>query len=116
MDERRDQLITRPASAPAPMPAPGPVYALSVGRKVCALLVAAISDAISVGAEFVPPLQIAVDVVTAVILFVVLGFRWPLLPVLVIEAIPGVAAFPTWILAVSVLVGITPTRRGPTSE
>jgi hypothetical protein len=86
------------------------VEGITKGRKIFALIVAGVSDAISVFAEFVPPVQIAVDVVTGCVLFAVLGFRWPLLPVLVIEAIPGLAAFPTWVLAVGVLAGVTPTR------
>jgi len=32
---------------------------------------------------------------------VILGWRWPLLPGLVAEAIPGVAAFPVWVLVVA---------------
>jgi hypothetical protein len=84
---------------------------LSMQRKVVALAIAAISDAISLGAEFVPPLQIFIDLVTAGALFAVLGFRWPLLPALVVEAIPGVAAFPSWVLVVAMLVGLTPTAK-----
>jgi hypothetical protein len=86
------------------------VEGITRGRKIFALIVAGVSDAISVFAEFVPPVQVAVDLVTGCVLFAVLGFRWPLLPVLVIEAIPGLAAFPTWVLAVGVLAGVTPTR------
>lgn len=74
------------------------------------MAIAALSDAVSLGAQLAPPLQIAVDVATAVALFAVLGFRWPLLPVLVVEAIPGLATFPTWMLVVGVLVGVTPTK------
>lgn len=76
-----------------------------------ALLVAAASDALSVGTQFAPPIQWTIDVVTALILFWCFGFRWPLLPVFVMEAIPGLATFPTWILATSVLAGTTPTRK-----
>jgi hypothetical protein len=111
-----------------PVPAPGPAPAkpvtvlareeladaaagISTARKLAALGVAAVSDAISIFAAFAPPVQWTVDAVTAIALFVLLGFRWPLLPVLVVEAVPGVAMFPTWLLAVAVLVGVTPTRR-----
>lgn len=86
--------------------AAGAAAGTSGARKVAALIVAIVSDAISIGAEFVPPVQWCVDVVTALILFAILGFRWPLLPVLVIEAIPGLAAFPTWTLVVAVVVGV----------
>lgn len=81
-----------------------------MGRKVLALLIAATSDAASLATEFAPPVQWIVDGLTAVALFAVLGFRWPLLPVLVVEAVPGLAAFPTWVLAVGVMVGISPTK------
>jgi hypothetical protein len=83
---------------------------ISLRRKALAFTIAAISDAISFGTIFAPPAQIVVDGVTAALLFWVLGFRWPLLPALAVEAIPGVAAFPTWTLAVGVLIGITPTK------
>jgi hypothetical protein len=84
---------------------------ISVRRKALAFAIAAISDAISFGTLFAPPVQIVVDGVTAALLFWVLGFRWPLLPALAVEAVPGIAAFPTWTLAVGVLIGITPTKR-----
>ena len=84
--------------------------ALSKQRKLTALVIAAVSDAISIFAELIPPLEWALDAATAIALFAVLGFRWPLLPALVAEAIPGVAVFPTWVLAVAVIAGLTPTK------
>jgi len=39
-----------------------------------------------------PPIGWAVDVLTATLLFVVLGWQWLLSPGLVLEAIPGVGA------------------------
>jgi hypothetical protein len=68
---------------------------------VLALLVATASDLVSYGTTFVPPVQWAVDLVTAVLLFVLLGRRWALLPGLIAEAIPGVAVFPVWLLVVA---------------
>ena len=47
-----------------------------------------------------PPIGWAVDVVTAALLFVVLGWQWLLLPGLVLEAIPGIGIFPFWLLVV----------------
>jgi hypothetical protein len=70
-------------------------------RLTLAFLVAAASDVVSYGTEFVPPVQWVVDVVTALLLFILLGWRWALLPGLVAEAIPGVAAFPAWVLVVA---------------
>jgi uncharacterized membrane protein YtjA (UPF0391 family) len=45
--------------------------------------------------------QWAVDLATALLLFVLLGWRWALLPGLVAEAIPGIAVFPVWVLVVA---------------
>lgn len=94
----------RPAAAGA-----GATNSLTARRKALAFAIAAISDAISFGSSFAPPVQLAVDAVTAALLFWVLGFRWQLMPALVAEALPVVAAFPTWTLAVGVLIGVTPT-------
>lgn len=63
---------------------------------VIAFAVAGISDILSVSFAFMPPVQIAVDLVTAMALWILLGSRWPLLPALIAEAIPVVAIFPTW--------------------
>ena len=74
---------------------------LSKTRLVLAFLVAAASDVLSYGTAFVPPVQWTVDLVTALLLFGLLGWRWALLPGLVAEAIPGVAVFPVWLLVVA---------------
>jgi hypothetical protein len=74
---------------------------LSKTRLALALLVAATSDVVSYWTELVPPVQWAVDLVTALLLFMVLGWRWALLPGFVAEAVPGVAAFPVWTLVVA---------------
>jgi hypothetical protein len=68
-----------------------------------ALLVAALSDALSFGLVLIPPVQWAVDAVTAVILFAALGYRWPLLGALAIEVVPGLSLFPAWTLVVAAL-------------
>jgi hypothetical protein len=47
-----------------------------------------------------PPIVWAVDVVTAILLFIVLGWSWLLLPGLVMEAIPGWGVIPTWLMVV----------------
>jgi len=73
------------------------------GRAIAALVVAVASDALSLVFELVPPLQWALDGATALLLFALLGFRKAFLPVLVIEAVPGLAAFPTWTVAVLTL-------------
>lgn len=71
-----------------------------------ALIVATVSDALSFGFAVTGPFQVAGDLVTAVALFIVLGFRWPLFIPLVTESIPGVALFPAWILFVGSLAAL----------
>jgi hypothetical protein len=83
-------------AGPPPLPGAG----LPRARLVVAFAIAGISDVISVFTELVPPVQWAVDFITALLLFVVLGWRWPLLAGFVMEAIPGVALFPAWVLVV----------------
>ena len=46
------------------------------------------------------PLQWTLDLATAAALFLVLGRQWLILPALIAEAIPGVAALPAWVLVV----------------
>ena len=69
-------------------------------RLVLAFAVAATSDACSMGLGFAPPLQWALDVATAALLFLILGRQWLILPGLIAEAIPGLALFPFWVLVV----------------
>jgi hypothetical protein len=88
------------ATPPAVTPRPAAAEP-SKTRLALAFLVAAASDAVSYGMAWVPPVQWAVDLVTALLLFGLLGWRWALLPGLVAEAIPGVAAFPVWVLVVA---------------
>jgi hypothetical protein len=76
---------------------------ITKGRFLAAIVIAIVSDAVSVWAEFVPVVQWVVDGVTAILLCAVLGWHWALLPALVAEAIPGVAAFPSWVLVVLAL-------------
>src|SRR5712672_3287428 len=70
-------------------------------RLAAAIVVAAISDLCSVWVEFAPPLQWTLDVVTAGLLFLILGRQWLILPGLIAEAIPGLAVLPFWVLVVS---------------
>ena len=65
-----------------------------------ALGVAAVSDVLAIWTVPLPPLQLALDVATAIVLFVILGRRWALLPGLIAEAIPGMGIFPVWVLVV----------------
>jgi hypothetical protein len=44
--------------------------------------------------------QLTADVVTAVLLFLALGWQWLLLPGLIMEAVPGLDLLPFWVLVV----------------
>jgi hypothetical protein len=70
-----------------------------------ALLIAIVSDVVSVGLAPVPIIQWLVDGVTAMVLLMILGFSWLLLLALAVEAVPALEVFPTWILVVVVLAG-----------
>ena len=65
-----------------------------------AFAVAAISDALSFALTMAPPMQWGVDLVTALLLFLLLGRKWAILPGLIAEAIPGLNVFPFWLLVV----------------
>jgi hypothetical protein len=80
---------------------PPPRPRLPRNRLVLALVVAAISDMLSILFALSPPLQWATDLVTALVLFAILGWQWVLLPGLIMEAIPGLYVFPFWTLAVA---------------
>jgi hypothetical protein len=66
-----------------------------------AFALAGVSDLVGSVLILTPPLVWAVDAVTAILLFAVLGRQWLLLPGLVMEAIPVVAVLPFWLLVVS---------------
>jgi hypothetical protein len=81
------------------------VFPLRFSKKPVALAfaIAALSDAVGAFVTLTPPIMWAVDAVTAVLLFVVLGWHWLLLPGLVMEAIPGVGVLPFWLLVVGAI-------------
>jgi hypothetical protein len=81
---------------------------------VLALTVAALADAASAFLTFAPPVQWGVDLVTAVALFVILGWQWILLPGLIMEAIPGLYVFPFWVLVVGAIATWGTARPGKT--
>ena len=88
----------------APEPAALPPQRYSRAKVAIALGAAAASDALSIYITFAPPIQWALDVATALLLFVIFGRRWVLLPGLVMEAIPGMGVFPWWVLVVLSIV------------
>jgi hypothetical protein len=75
----------------------------SILRLALAFVVAGVSDVMGAFASMAPPIEWAVDAVTAALLFVVLGWQWLLLPGLVLEAIPGVGVLPFWLLVVGAI-------------
>jgi hypothetical protein len=68
---------------------------------VLAIAIAAVSDLLGAFVTFAPPVMWIVDFATAVLLFMVLGWQWLLLPGLVMEAIPGLGVVPFWLLVVA---------------
>jgi hypothetical protein len=75
----------------------------SVLRLALAVAIAGVSDVIGAFTSLAPPIGWVVDVVTAALLFVVLGWQWLLLPGLLLEAIPGVGVLPFWLLVVGAI-------------
>lgn len=97
------------ASPPEPRDVPSDRRA----RLTTAFGIAAVSDVLSIWLEFVPPVQWALDVATALLLFLILGRQWLILPGLVAEAIPGLALMPAWVLVVgSIAIWGTVSPRG----
>jgi len=68
-----------------------------------AFIIAGISDVIGAFATLAQPIGWVLDIVTAVLLFMVLGWQWLLLPGLALEAIPGVGVLPFWLLVVGAI-------------
>jgi hypothetical protein len=85
---------------------------LSRRRLAIAFAVAGLSDALSFGTGLIEPVQLPLDIITAALLFTVLGWRWPLLLGLVMEAIPGVAMFPAWVMVVAAIAALGSPRPG----
>ena len=77
--------------------------ALQTPRWRWALLIAVVSDAIGFGLGLIPPIQWFVDAVTVLALLRVIGFSWPLLGALAVEAVPFLEVFPMWTLVVLVM-------------
>ena len=88
---------------------------LRFSKKTLALAfaVAALSDGLSFLVTFVPPLQWVLDLATAFVLFLVLGWQWVMLPGLILEAIPGFNVLPLWILVVAGVALLGTVRPDP---
>ena len=72
-------------------------------RLVLAFGIAGLSDAIGAFATPLPPLVWVVDIATVLLLFIVLGRQWLLLPGLALEAIPALGVLPFWLLVVAAI-------------
>jgi hypothetical protein len=90
----------QPTSAGTPSSA---ILKFSKKRLAVAFIVAGISDAIGAFTSPLPPIGWVVDLATALLLFMLLGRQWLLLPGLVLEAIPGVGILPFWLLVVGAI-------------
>jgi hypothetical protein len=99
-----DELLTA-SDQPSPTPTPTAASSLPLSKKRLgvALAIAAIADVLGAFVTTAPPIVWAVDLVTAILLFMVLGWRWMLLPGIILEAIPGVSVMPFWVLVVGAI-------------
>ncbi len=87
---------------------------LKFSKKLLALafVIAGVSDAIGAFVTPLPPFGWVTDIVTALLLFLVLGRQWLLLPGLALEAIPGLGILPFWLLVVGAIAVLgTPRPR-----
>src|SRR5262245_40992790 len=91
-----------------------PAIKFSKKRLALAFAIAGISDAIGAFASPLPPIVWVVDLGTALLLFLVLGRQWLLLPGLALEAIPGLGVVPFWLLVVGAIAVLGTPR--PTFE
>jgi hypothetical protein len=72
-------------------------------RLALAFAVAGVSDVIGAFVTLAPPIVWVVDLGTALLLFMVLGRQWLLLPGLALEAFPGLGVLPFWLLVVGAI-------------
>jgi hypothetical protein len=94
--------MTAPPVEPSKLPSKATIK-FSKNRLALAFAIAGISDAIGAFATLLPPLVWVVDLGTALLLFIVLGRQWLLLPGLALEAIPGLGVLPFWLLVVGAI-------------
>ena len=90
--------------------APANPLKFSKKQLAIAVAIAGVSDVIGAFATPAPPITWAVDLVTALLLFVVLGRQWLLLPGLALEAIPGLGVIPFWLLVVGAIAAFGTPR------
>jgi hypothetical protein len=109
--------MTLPPAKPSKQPSsaqPASSNTLKFSKKQVALafVIAGISDAIGAFITALPPIGWLVDLATALLLFMVLGRQWLLLPGLALEAIPGLGVLPFWLVVVGAIAVLgTPRPR-----
>ena len=90
----------QPTSAAMP---PSNALKFSKRQLVLAFGIAGLSDAIGAFVTPLPPIGWVADFATVLLLFLVLGRQWLLLPGLALEAIPGLGVLPFWLLVVGAI-------------
>ena len=80
-----------------------PLRGIATWRFVLAFCVALAAD--TVGIYFGEIFAVVFDVAVAIVLIAILGFNWIIIPALLVEAVPGLGLFPTWVLAVLAMAG-----------
>jgi len=104
--EQREITLTpaRPSQGPPELNSSLPTAPkFSKKRLALAFVIAGLSDVVGAFATPLPPLTWSVDLITALLLFMVLGRQWLLLPGLALEAIPGLGVLPFWLLVVGAI-------------
>jgi hypothetical protein len=99
--------------------AKAPLRGISPKRKRAAVAIAAIADiaqwfffpVLVEGAA--SPLEVALDVATALAILLVVGFQWRLVIALLAELVPGLDMFPTWTAVVLSLPTHAPALPAP---
>jgi hypothetical protein len=95
---------TEPSEQPTGLKTPSSqTPKFSKKRLALAFAIAGLSDAIGAFATPLPPIVWVVDIGTVLLLFMVLGRQWLLLPGLALEAIPGLGVLPFWLLVVAAI-------------
>ena len=107
------EVMTTPTDHPGiltPTEVLAPVRRPSRKRQAVAFLIAAVSDFLSFWRVLAPPMQWLIDLGTALLLFLILGRRWAILPGFIAEAIPGMGVFPVWVLVVLSIIAYDDIR------
>jgi hypothetical protein len=93
-----------PSKPPAGVETPSSsTLKFSKKRLALAFVIAGSSDTIGAFVTPLPPIGWVTDLATALLLFLVLGRQWLLLPGLALEAIPGLGILPFWLLVVGAI-------------